>query len=447
MLSKTVACSTPAVLLILIAWRRGVTWRDVLRLLPFFVIGVALAIFTAWTESRHVGARGPEWNIPAVSRCLIAARGVWFYAAKLLSPTNLMFSYPRWNMSSRLLWLYLFPIALIATLTALWLLRRRVGLGPLVAAVIFIGVLVPALGFINTYPMRYSFVADHFQYAAGIALIAMVSVGIVRIVPERIAIVVIAIPLFILTFRQSRVYAGPEALWSDVIAKNPQSWLARQDLAVHWSANGRAVDALPLFAQVQLLKPDHELVQGNWGDALASLGRWDEAIAHYRAALNSPKADHSAVHDRIGQALAKLDKLPEAVDEFYSALAENADNAVARVHLAEALSAEGNDVESLAESDRVLHQLPDATEALAASARAMLKLNRPNEAVARIAHLVALEPTDRKNRLFLARMEMQLDRPAEAATQYSALLELNPNDATARKGLLDALAKRNPTTR
>ena len=43
-----------------------------------------------------------------------------------------------------------------------------VGRGPLVAVLFFAGTLGPALGFINVYPMRYSFVADHFQYLASI---------------------------------------------------------------------------------------------------------------------------------------------------------------------------------------------------------------------------------------------------------------------------------------
>ena len=59
MLSKTVACSTPAVLLVLIWWKRGgFTKRDFLQLLPFFLVGLGLACFTAWTERNYVGASG-----------------------------------------------------------------------------------------------------------------------------------------------------------------------------------------------------------------------------------------------------------------------------------------------------------------------------------------------------------------------------------------------------
>ena len=49
--------------------------------------------------------------------------------------------------------------------------RRWIGRGPLAAVLIFVGVLTPALGFFDVYPFRYSFVADHYQYHASMALL------------------------------------------------------------------------------------------------------------------------------------------------------------------------------------------------------------------------------------------------------------------------------------
>ena len=43
----------------------------------------------------------------------------------------------------------------------------------------FAGTLVPALGFFDVYPMRFSFVADHFQYLASAGLLAPLAAGIV----------------------------------------------------------------------------------------------------------------------------------------------------------------------------------------------------------------------------------------------------------------------------
>ena len=75
-------------------------------------------------------------------------------------------------------WLVAFPLAAVGVIVALWVLRRRIGRGPIVAVLFFAGTLLPALGFVNLYPMRYSFVADHFQYHASIGLIVLAAAGV-----------------------------------------------------------------------------------------------------------------------------------------------------------------------------------------------------------------------------------------------------------------------------
>ena len=52
------------------------------------------------------------------------------------------------------------------------------GARTLAAVLIFAGVLTPALGFFDVYPFRFSFVADHFQYHAGIALLALAAAAL-----------------------------------------------------------------------------------------------------------------------------------------------------------------------------------------------------------------------------------------------------------------------------
>ena len=53
---------------------------------------------------------------------------------------------------------------------ALGFLARK-NRGPLAGFLFFVGTLFPALGFLNVYPFRYSYVADHFQYLAMLGII------------------------------------------------------------------------------------------------------------------------------------------------------------------------------------------------------------------------------------------------------------------------------------
>ena len=54
-------------------------------------------------------------------------------------------------------------------------LKRR---GPLAGFLFFVGTLVPVLGFLNVYPFRFSYVADHFQYVACLGIIVPVAAGL-----------------------------------------------------------------------------------------------------------------------------------------------------------------------------------------------------------------------------------------------------------------------------
>ena len=68
-------------------------------------------------------------------------------------------------------WQWLYPVAWRCRLVCGS--RERIGRGPLAAVLIYVGVLMPTLGFLNVYFYIFSFVADHFQYHASPALIAL----------------------------------------------------------------------------------------------------------------------------------------------------------------------------------------------------------------------------------------------------------------------------------
>jgi tetratricopeptide (TPR) repeat protein len=445
MLSKTVASTLPAVLLVIVWWREGrVRWKDVLRLLPFFLLSIGLGYFTAKTEVDYVGARGPDWDLSAVQRLMIAGRALWFYLAKLVWPVNLTFSYPRWTVNPHDLWLLAFPLAAVGLAIAAWLLRDVAGRGLLAALLIFAGVLTPALGFFNTYPMRYSFVADHFQYTAGIAIIVLFSAAIVRVFPERILALILVVVLSVLTWRQTQVYAGPETLWRDVIAKNPSSWLALENLGVELTykpdpSPAELKEAVQLYKRVEQLRPQHEKLQANWAEALFELGEWEEALPHYRAALDSPGASSEVIDQRMGTSLLRLGRLAEAEAMFRQALKLDPSDTAAGCALGDTLAAEGKPADALAEYEDVLKTNADTSAAWRGSGIVLITLKRPEEAADRLRHYVELVPGDAEGHERLGRLDLQLNRAADALKQFAAELAISPGSESGKEGLGEAV--------
>lgn len=176
LLSKSVTCTLPAAILLVLWWKKiRLTSRSAILVLPMFAIGIAAGVHTILLEKNHVGAHGLDWDWTLQERFLIVGRVLCFYAAKLVWPQPAIFVYPKWQVAASVWWQYAFGISAVALVTVLWLARGRIGRGPVVAVLYYCGTLFPALGFINVFPMRFSFVADHFAYLASIGILSLLA--------------------------------------------------------------------------------------------------------------------------------------------------------------------------------------------------------------------------------------------------------------------------------
>jgi tetratricopeptide (TPR) repeat protein len=357
LLSKTVTASLPAALLLVCWWKKGRIQRgDILPLLPFFVLGMGLGLMTAWIEKYHVGAQGAEWSLTFGERCLIAGRALWFYAGKLAWPVQLTFIYPRWTVETLAWWQWLFPIAAAGVVAGLWRARQRMGKGPLVAVLFFAGTLGPALGFVNVFPMRYSFVADHFQYLAGVGLIVLGAAGLNRM--PRVIPATLVVVLGVLTWRQAGIYTDTETLWRKTLARNPDCWMAHNNLGLLLKNQGRIEEAMEHYHKAIQFNPNHFEALNNLGNALAAKGRFDEAIENYYQAIRiNPNYDKAQYN--LGNALAAKGRFDEAIKNYYQAIQINPNNSEVLNNLGSALAAKGRLDEAVTQYRKALRLNPD----------------------------------------------------------------------------------------
>jgi tetratricopeptide (TPR) repeat protein len=441
LLSKTVTATLPAALLVVFWWRLGrLEWRrDVRPLVPFFVIGAAGGLFTAYLERTLIGAQGAEFQFTIVERGLIAGRVIWFYLGKLFLPINLMFIYPRWQVSQAVWWQYLYPVGALALLTVLWLMRNR-SRAPLAAMLLFCGTLFPALGFFNVFPFRFSFVADHFQYLASIAVIALFS-AIVAGLAERwhirskpaiaLLLVLTAGLLGIPAWSQSRQYADAETLYRATIDRNPSCWLAYNNLGIV-KADTLKDEALAHFEHALRLKPDEPEVHNNLGSILRGMGRLQEAVDHLQVALRLDP-NYFDAHHNLGLTLMRLGR-PEALIHLQEAVRLNPGSAEARSSLGNALKAVGRIEEARIQYQQALQLRPDYADARYNLGVILQGMGRP-EAVAQFEEAVRLNPDFAEARNNLGSALQSLGRLQEAETQYREALRLKPGFADARYNL------------
>ncbi len=328
LLSKTVAATLPASLL-LVAWWKGrrLERATIIPLLPFFLLGLAGGAVTSWMETWHVNARGMAWNFTLVERFVLAGRAFFFYLGKLAWPANLSFVYPRWEIDGADWTQWLCPLAAAGLLLALFFMRRRIGRGPLVATLYFAGTLFPALGFFNVYPMRFSFVADHFQYMATIAPLTLAAAAISRLrhagrrrIPAASAAMLLLVLLTGLTWRRCLDYRDAETLWTDTLRRNSKAALAYYNLAPIYVNKGERGRAVSLMREGVRTLPDDPHIQEALGRALLADGRPEEAVAAFQRALDLDTG-WPMIHANLGLAYGTLGRHREAAGELERAVA------------------------------------------------------------------------------------------------------------------------------
>jgi tetratricopeptide (TPR) repeat protein len=326
LLTKTVVATLPGVLLVIAWWERGeLSWRrDVLPLVPWFVAGAGAGLVTAGVERSMLGAEGAAFDWWLTERLVLAGRVAWFYLAKLLWPSDLLFVYPRWSLSAAWPW-PLLPLSVAGVLAACFAVRRW-SRGPLATALIYLGTLFPALGFVNVYPFVFSFVADHFAYVPAVAVIVVVSAAFSRVQIRRrtpnlgrlLATGVVTL-LAVLTWRQCAVYASAETLYLATLEGNPSCFLCLNNLGTIAVARGETDAALQRFEAALIVQPRSAETENNVANLLLQRGDTTQAIEHYRRSLAIAPRNVIA-RTNLGLALTQIGQFDEARKEFEEAL-------------------------------------------------------------------------------------------------------------------------------
>ena len=405
LLSKTVTATLPAALLVVIWWKRGrISWKgDAAPLAPWLAMGAAAGAATAWMERTHVGAAGAAFDLGFAERLVIAGRAIWFYLGKVFWPADLVFIYPRWTIDRGSLLQELCPAAVAAALAALFWLRRR-SRGPLAAALLFAGTLFPALGFVDVYPFRFSFVADHFAYlatamalsaaAAALALAAKRLPAGTR--PATMAAALCAVAaLAALTWRQSAMYSDIGTLWQTTIELNPGCWLAHNNLGLALMADGQTDEAIAHYMRAIEINPGFAGAHNNLGIALLKRGQTSDAIAQYQRALELEPGD-AETHNNLAMALRKAGRLDDAVAQYELALGIRPDDLATNFNLGNALLQEGRVSDAIARYERALEISPEFADAHNNLGNALRRLGRIDEAMAEYRKALAIDPANER---------------------------------------------------
>jgi tetratricopeptide (TPR) repeat protein len=193
------------------------------------------------------------------------------------------------------------------------------------------------------------------------------------------------------------VWADKDRLWDDVLAKYPDSAVARDEIGLR----------------------------------LLNSGRLDEAERELLASLRL-MPNYVYTYVLLGMTYAKRGDMARAIDAYRTALEFRPSYVEARIRLGLAYEAQGLMDDALAEYDRAIRDDPWASPALVFAAAILEQRGEIDEALARLKRVAPDDPIYDDAQLRLGELLLRLERWAEAREAFAAHLARVPQSREAR---------------
>jgi tetratricopeptide (TPR) repeat protein len=380
MLCKISAAPFFAVILLYAWWRRGrLGLHDVIRSIPFFVIGAGLSLISAYASSLYMKTQTQPADVPQIGgfidHVFLSTQTLSVYFFKCFWPVDLMPIYPQWKIDAYAVWAFLPGFAWIGVIYFLWRNRATWGRHALLGLGFFILFLGPFLGLISISYLSFSWVMDHLLYLPIIGLIGVVVAGAEEVKllktssvrPFILGILTIILGLFAIgSHRYVTVFTDDEAFWTYIVLHNPQ------------------------------LAGAH----ANLGEIFLKTNQPEQALAQFEESIRL-KPQMAGPYVSLATAFLQLGRIPEATDALRKSLEEDPGNPEANNNMALLLDHMGNSEEAIAHLKRALESRPNYLDA-------------------------------HKN---LGHLFQETGHPAEAIEQFQLALKISPADATALENL------------
>ena len=241
-----------------------------------------------------------------------------------------------------------------------------------------------------------------------------------------------------LSYHQSGHFTEAAALYRRILAVDSRNAHALHLLGVIALQERRYGAAAGLIGKAIALKKTVPVYYSNYGNALRALGRPEEALAAYEAALRI-KPDDAEIHASRGVVLKALGRFEEAIAAYDAALRIKPDDAETHSNRGNALQELGRFEEALAAYDTALRIKPELAALHYNRGNALQALGRLEESLVSYDAALRIKPDYAQAHSNRGVVLKALGRFEEAVTAYDAALRINPDLAEAHSNRGNAL--------
>ena len=361
LMSKPMIVTFPFALLLLDYWPMGrlTSWKMLPRLLfekmPLFILAAIVGIAT-YLSSFHGDVTISLDKLPLADRMANAVISYTKYLGKMFWPQNLAVFYPysREFDSLQIIGSVLL-LSIISCLTIFWARKYRYAL---MGWLWYLGTLVPVIGLMQVGKQA---MADRYAYIPMIGLFIIVAWGIPdllggwqkRKIIFAISSGAVISGLMVCTLVQVRYWQNGVTLFDHALRVTGMNSRAHYNLGISLTDLGRFNEAIYHFRYAIRLEPEYAGPYGYMGIALARQGKTDDAIVYYQKALEIKQADETT-HNNLGVALAGKGMFNEAIQHFQKALKIRPDYVYANRNMGGALARQGKMEEAMGYYEKAL---------------------------------------------------------------------------------------------
>jgi tetratricopeptide (TPR) repeat protein len=368
-------------------------------------------------QNRAMGSDVPA--IAPLERIAGAGAAIWFYLYKAVLPLDLSFIYPRWEINVADFRWWLPTAAAVAVSWLLWRQRTSAwGRSTVVGWLYYCIALSPMLGLVTFGFLSHSLVADHYQYLALVAIVALAAALVDRIKADaagmrwRFALpLFVAVVFAVLSSRQNKLYSGPISLYEATLQRNPGAWLAQTNLAAAYLEDGQTERALQHARHAVQIAPYDVDTTVNYATALVKAGKANDAITFLRPLLATAR-DPALLENALGLALQTAGQLPEAIEHYEKAVDLKVPFAEAQYNLGCALAQSGRIIDSIPHFRAAVAEKPDYPEAHYNLGTALLRTGDRDGAIEQYRQALISNPAYEKARNGLKRLSVSPQRAA-----------------------------------
>src|SRR5438552_7533199 len=392
LMAKPMLVSLPCVLLLLDYWplRRFAehrTFRLLIEKLPFLAFSIASSVVTLLVARQQTMTS--LGTVPIFRRAVNAALAYIVYIGKMFRPVGLAVIYPYKLHPSPILALLSLAALAIASTAVISTRRHKPYL--FTGWLWYLVTLAPVVGITQVGNQS---MADRYTYIPLIGLFIILAWGGWE------ALNLLRIPRFVQALGASTVLAVCAGLTSVQLR--------------YWH------DSIALFQHAANVTVANGIAEANLGFALAEQGRYDEAIAHYKTALQSqPRA---IIWNNLRKSLVVTGKLEEGINAFQNALKLNPSFGSAHQNLALALARSGRQQESLIHFGDAVRLEPENAGMHNNYAIMLGRAGRTDEAIQEFQTALRLAPDAATTHFNLANRLVKQHAQDEAMSHYSEAL-------------------------